>query len=318
MATSGSIALIATGTDIITEALEQLGVLADGQAPNANQLTSCNRTLNYMVKAFQAEGLNLFALQRTYVFTQKDTNQYPLSSASNSAHWTTSFVATRLAVAAIATATAITVQDATGINDTDQIGIVLDDGTTFWTTVNGAPVGDVITITDALPEAANEGNVVYSYVTRAERPMKIQKAVRSIVGGSDIPLPVVVLDEYADLPNKTDDGYINTLYYDPQIGTGFLYTWPENDNPESYLTLWVQRTLDDIVDPATDDLDFPQEWYLALAFNLALLLTPKYDPPTKAASLISTMAKFYKDEAMGWDQEDTIEIQPANKLNRSF
>jgi len=62
MATSGSIDFAATRDDIITEALEQLGALGEGESPNAAQLASCGRTLNMLVKAWQGEGLNLFAL----------------------------------------------------------------------------------------------------------------------------------------------------------------------------------------------------------------------------------------------------------------
>jgi len=55
MATSGSIDFATTRDDIITEALEQLGVLGEGESPSAAQLTSCSRTLNMMLKAWQAQ-----------------------------------------------------------------------------------------------------------------------------------------------------------------------------------------------------------------------------------------------------------------------
>lgn len=68
--------------------------------------------------------------------------------------------ATTLSVAASATDTSITVVDASGFADGDYIGILLDDGTEDKTTVNGAPAGNVITLTDAITGAAAISNAV--------------------------------------------------------------------------------------------------------------------------------------------------------------
>jgi hypothetical protein len=45
----------ATATDIITEALEILGVLEEGEAPSAAQSTSALRSLNYLIKNWSAD-----------------------------------------------------------------------------------------------------------------------------------------------------------------------------------------------------------------------------------------------------------------------
>ncbi len=54
----------------------------------------------------------------------------------------------------------IVVADATGIASGDIIGIVLNDGTYHWTTVNGTPNGNNVTLTSALPYYASAGNAV--------------------------------------------------------------------------------------------------------------------------------------------------------------
>jgi len=69
-------------------------------------------------------------------------------------------VDTTLTVAGASTDTTITVASITGINSGDLIGILLTDGTTHWTTVNGAPAAGVITLAVALPSAAASGNQV--------------------------------------------------------------------------------------------------------------------------------------------------------------
>jgi hypothetical protein len=67
---------------------------------------------------------------------------------------------TTLSSGASATDTTIDVTSATGVTSGDIIGILLDDGSTQWTTVNGAPSGTTITITDALTGNTASGNSV--------------------------------------------------------------------------------------------------------------------------------------------------------------
>jgi len=69
---------------------------------------------------------------------------------------------TTLAVAGVIGDLTITVASATSISDEDSIGIGLDDGTVQWTTVNGDPVGALVTLTGSLIDEAAIGNTVYT------------------------------------------------------------------------------------------------------------------------------------------------------------
>ena len=73
--------------------------------------------------------------------------------------WFTNLFAldTPISVAAIATDTSITVTTVTGITSGDIVGLELDNGAAHWTTVNGAPSGNVVTLTDAVPSGAAIG-----------------------------------------------------------------------------------------------------------------------------------------------------------------
>lgn len=308
MATSGSINLTATGTDIITEALEQLGVLSEGETPGTNALTSCNRTLNYLVKAWQAEGLNIFALQKSYLFLQENVHEYTLSSTGS--HWTDTFYSTQVAVAAVATDTTITVDDDANITNGDYIGIECSDGTMHWTTVNGVPAANVVTLTDALDAAVSIDAYVYNYTTKADRPMKITNALVRDTANRDVEVPIIQREEYVRLPDKTTDGRVNQLYFEPSIGTSKLFVWPETNDVTDYLVIWSQRTLDDIDTVATDEVDFPQEWFMPLMFNLALMLMPKYGTPMPQAQIIAQLAKAWKEKAESWDTEDAFQVTP--------
>lgn len=309
MATSGSIDFSVSRDDIITEALEQMGVLGEGQSPSADQLTSMSRTLNMMVKAWQADGLNLFAVQKLYVYLEKEKDEYSLGSTTTD-HISTEYNRTTTSSAASATDTTIEASSISGMSDADYIGVKLDDGTMQWTTINGAPAGSTVTLTDALTGDVASGNTVYFYTTKANRPMKIKNVILSdAITAQDTPIWKVTRSEYIDLPNKTSDGEVNQIYYDPQVTLGVMHVWPRSNSVDKYLTLWVQRTLEDF-DAASDNADFPQEWFLPLALNLAAVSCPKYGVPRVERDYIAQQAMGYKMLASTFDVEDGFFFQP--------
>jgi len=315
MATSGSINLSATATDIITEAMEQLGVLSEGQSPSANALTANNRTLNYLVKAWQATGMNLFALKRSYLFLTEDTHEFTLSASG--AHWTDTYYSTQVAVAAVSTDGTIEVDDDSNISDGDYIGIQCDDGTMHWTTVNGAPAANVVTLTDALDADVDVDAYVFNYTTKANRPMKLYEATTLDTSDNEIPVTIVKSPtEYINLPKKTSDGRINTIWWQPLRNSGILRVWPETSDVTQILKIWHQRTLEDIDTVATDEVDYPQEWFLPLAFNLAVNLLGKYNPPADVKTLLIQQAGYWKAVAESWDTEDGFCLQPETEHNR--
>jgi len=313
VSTSGSIDFSATRDDIITEALEQMGVLAEGQSPSANQLTSMSRTLNMLVKAWQGEGLNLFTLQKLYVYLEKNKQEYNLSSTSSD-NFSTEYNRTTTTQDQVATDTTIEVTSADGMATSDHIGIKLSDGTMQWTTITNISTL-TITINDALTGAITSGETIYFYTTKANRPMRISNVVlRDVISLQDTPIWTVSRQEYIELPNKSSDGTVNQVWYDPQIGTGLLNVWPESDSVDRLLVLWVQRTLEDF-DSATDDSDFPQEWYLPLALNLAALSCTKYGVPRFERVYIQKMAMDYKKLAESFDIEEGFQLQPEHTPN---
>lgn len=302
MPTSGSINLTATRDDIITEALELLGVLAEGDSPTAAQLTSCARTFNFMVKAYQADGLNLFALQQVYLFLQAGQSAYSLIDSTTD-HYTASFVETTTSAASASGATTLTVTSITGMSSTNTIGVYQDDGAMHWTTINGAPSGSTVTLTAALTAAVSSGAVVYVYASKAKRPMRIQEAVvHSYASGNDTPITNGSREEYFNLSQKHTDGQVNSIYYDPQVTAPKLWVWPQSDDERDYLKLYIQRTLEDL-DAAGDLVDYPQEWFLFLSYNLALLLGPKYGKPLPALAGVSAIAEREYKRVKDFDAE---------------
>lgn len=56
--------------------------------------------------------------------------------------------------------TTIDVISISGLSDKDGIGVTLDDGSIFWTFINGTPAGDTIPLNNGLWGVASVGNTV--------------------------------------------------------------------------------------------------------------------------------------------------------------
>jgi len=175
--------------------------------------------------------------------------------------------------------------------------------------VNGAPAGSTVVITDALTDDAPDDAIVVTYTSKANRPMSIMNCVVRDKNNKDIPVDVEVRDNYVDLTDKTSDGKVNQVWYDPQISAGLLYVWPQSSVETDRLVIWSQRTLSDF-DAASDDADYPQEWFLALSFNLASTIKHKYGVPVQRGKDITAMAEHYLDIASGFDRSDSVYIEP--------
>lgn len=85
---------------------------------------------------------------------------YRYSLADDAWHYISDGTSTTLTAAASSPDTTLTVASIAGFSDGDFIAVVLDSGDQHKTTVNGAPAGSTITITDPMPGNAGIGNTV--------------------------------------------------------------------------------------------------------------------------------------------------------------
>lgn len=311
MATSGSVDYAATRDDIIKEALEILGVLGEGQSPSANQLTSCSTTLNYLVKSMQNRVKHLHVMTDVFLFTNTTSSTYTIDAST--AHATTSYTQTAMKVAGAATDGTIDVDSITGISSSDNIGIELDDGTRQWTTVNGAPSGDTVTLTASLTGAAAVGKTVLVYTTKADVPHRISQVFERNISTPatpvDTPVRVLAREDYINLSNKNATGRVNQIYLDYQRSSILADVWPVSSDVNSILVMKAWRKLQDF-DAASDDADFPQHWFLALSTLLALKLAPKYGYPPQETMLLKARAEEELMDAEAEESEEYIQIMP--------
>ena len=308
MSTSGLITFDMSGNDIITEALELLGVLGEGETPTTAQFDSSRRTLNMMIKHWQADGLNLFAVERSYLFLEKGVVKYNLPGVGDT-RYTTAVIETTTASAASSGATVVVVTDDTGISVGDWLGVYTEDSVLSWGVVVAPPVANSVTFAPALTGDVGAGAVVYAYKAapdvrdQATRPMLVLEAYLHQPSATDIPLDLISRVDYYELSNKTTTGFVNQVYYDPQLELGNLFVWPSPANERNYVILLIQRTLDTFLNSVNDFADFPQEWFMPLSYNLARYLAPKYGTPQMDYARIMQQAREMYEVSKGFDTE---------------
>jgi len=273
MATSGSYDYNLNARQIISEALELIGELPAGENPSSEAEATCLRTLNLMIKAWQAEQIYLWKYVEAALFLEYEGYSYDIGPSGDNV--TSSWVKTEIATAADSGDLTITVDADDDITDGDYIGIELDDGTLQWTTVNGTPASDVVTITAALTDDVAVDNHVYTYTTKLQRPLEITEARIRNASGNERPILIKSRDEYLRLPNKESTGSANQIYYDNKLTNGKMYIWPACSDVQEYIKFTAKIPIEDF-DAATNDPDLPQEWTLALIWNLMVLVAPKF------------------------------------------
>ena len=128
MATSGSIDFTMTRDDIIKQALWLIGAIGESETVPTDTTTQVAFQLNMLVKAWQAEGLNLWTTQEATLFLTKSVATYNLNSSSGD-NASDTVEETSLSAAASSSATVLTVTSSTDMAASDIVLIELDDGT---------------------------------------------------------------------------------------------------------------------------------------------------------------------------------------------
>lgn len=285
--------------EIIRDALELCGVISPAEAISSEDLATCARRLNQMVKFWMVQGIHLWAMEEGTLFLVVGTQSYQLGATGT--HATNSYVQTTLSAAAASGATSLTLTATTGIANSDNIGIVLDSGAIHWTTVSS--VGSPTTIATGLASAAASGNVVFAYTAKLERPQRIQSMYRRSIDTQDIPLRLIGRDEYVELSNKTTQGKPIQAFYDPQLTLGTLYVWPTADLSTDVIRFWYERPIQDF-DVASDNPDFPIEWAELLILGLADRIGLTFSVPREKRAQIKLDLDNRLSIAMGYDREN--------------
>ncbi len=306
MTTSGSFNFNLTRNEIITQALRTLGILADGEDATGDQISDGSYRLNLMIKAWRNKGISLPLYQEITVYLESGKQSYLIGATGDKA--AARSYKTEVATAALSGVSTVTVDSASNFTNGDVVGVVQDNNTILWTT--GTKSGNVITLGAALTYGVAVDNHVYFYTSIAQRPLTVKAARLKVNDGNETPVNIVNRQEYFNYTNKTATGKINSVYYDPQLNNGVLYTYLTADSVNDTLLLTVQRQVADF-DSDGDTADFPPEWLEAIVYNLAVRMFTKYGIDADTKATVSAMADSLLQDAEDFDQEDSIQFSPS-------
>ncbi len=308
MAYSGTTTFVATRDQICTRAYAKLGALDSslGEVMPAQAITDFAFTLNIIVKETMANTDGVLAWDRSFntLFLQQGQFQYSLGPSSTD-KWTTAYVSTTTTANTPAASTSLTVSSITGFTNGMNIGIKLDSGVTYWTTINGAPAGTTITLTTGLPAGSNasSGAWIYAFTTVADRPQKVIAATRESTSDISTIMNEMSAQVYMQLPTKgvptgqnvnlnQYNGTPLMWYFENDIPNATFTIWqpPTGTNGFDRLTLYVDTILQDF-DNSTDNPWFPIEWTNYLIWQLAAEMADEFEiPEQKIVRLWNTAA----------------------------
>ena len=268
---------MATPLDIITRAMKDIGALAGGEVPTADEAQDGLDMLNDLLEQWSNESMMVFYRTELVFNTIQNTVQYTLGpGGSVGATFTGSITGNLLTVTSI-TSGAIT----QGMTISGS-GITAGTKIVAFETGAGGNVNEAGTYTlskfQAAPVSSETINAYY------ERPLTIESAfvrVATMQGGSsvaggylDYPVAVLSLEEYEGIGIKQLNGpWAKAIYYMPAELLGTVYCYPNPAQGELHLfTQTIFRNFGNL----TDNIEFPQGYNMALRWCLAERLMPMY------------------------------------------
>jgi hypothetical protein len=113
--------------------------------------------LNAMVKGWQETGVHVWTEKEATLFPAVDQVSYAMGGSATD-HVTESYAQTQITAIEAAGQTILSVDDTSDMTALDHIGIQLDDGTLFWSTV-ASKTSTTVTINDALTDSGRGGQL---------------------------------------------------------------------------------------------------------------------------------------------------------------
>ena len=274
MATSGVSNFNLVRNQIIDMAFGHLNIAAPQENVSPQEYQFAVTLLNALIVNWQIQG-HLWLKKEAILFIQLNQSSYPLGDGTSHVTHLDDYIETELSADEASGQTTLSVTSSAGMTINDHIGIELNNGYLHWSTISGIPTPTSVTIADALTDAADENNVVYTYTNTIPRPLDILSCRRNDQNDIDTPMFHLSHQEYFDLPNKAQAGTPTSWNYDPQLNTGVLRIWQPTQLVTSKVKFTFASPVQNFV-TATNDPDFPPEWLLVIGKYLALQLAPRY------------------------------------------
>jgi len=299
MATSGSYNFSLTASEAIKEALVLVNAIRFNEAVSGSAMSSHMKTLNMMLKGWQADGIALWKRMEVALF--QSLNGFSYTIGPSGSHAADEYVKTEVLTAASSGDGTIDVDTIDGMTNGDNIGIELDDGTLQWTTINGVPAGSTVTLTAVLTDDVAVNNHIYTYTNLTQRPIEILEGRVVNSDGTDTTLTPLSLEEYVSLSTKSSPGTANQYYFSPTLTNSEFKLWPACADVKNYILMTNKVQVEDM-DSVSDNFDFPPEWSEAIVNNLAIRLGPKYNKPVPQEVIAVGLSSYQM--LKGFDMEE--------------
>lgn len=309
MALSNSFSFTVTETDLINEAMLNCGALGEGETPTSQEFSDCSRKLNMMAKQWMgrqdfAPGLKMWTRQRGDLFLSSSQGVYQLGPTGD--NWAAgvatstgtvlqNYNTSALIQTADSGASALVVGTGSIGNFTvgDFVVVELDSGDIFSTsvgTINAGAGSFTLGNSNTMPSQASADAYVWNYTQKGQRPLAIETCLLRDYLGNDIPLNRMTLQDYEYLPTKQMPTALQdptAFYYESQIGSGLLtpvntgggnlyLDCPGVQDVTRHLHIVYLRPVMDFVN-ASDNPEFPQAWFRALAWGLTREICGMFD-----------------------------------------
>jgi hypothetical protein len=138
-------------------------------------------------------------------------------------------------------------------------------------------------------------------------PLKMLDAFSTYASGNqNVPIDIISEMEYNRLPTGSSSGMPLKLNYQPKLDYGVIRIWPTPDSSvaSNYTFTIVYQAPFDFPENGTSTLDFPEEWYLPIVYQLAVLLAPDWGIPLEDRKMLNAEAKAYMEAVDGFGTED--------------
>ena len=307
-------------SEIVTEALELIRVVSQGNNPNNDDMKSGRRSLNLLIKAWAArfkfliqhdwDVLNL--TQSNYVIDGGDCYECIRNHTSETAYQPTGNKGTGYWISrydAWVTATNYTLGEIVVGSDSNLYTVsTAHTSTTDDKPITGANYATYWTLNIDITPTAWLVSTVYKSICNVSLDDKIigidEIMLRTTSDSTDVQMYPVTMEEYFTFSNKISPGRPTQYFYERRYNTNSMFLYPYPDSATQYLINTSFYCFPKDYNSASDESSFRPEWILALTYNLAKAMHSKFGTLNATEySQIKIDAKQYLDDALGLDEE---------------
>jgi hypothetical protein len=189
-------------------------------------------------------------------------------------------------------------------NTGNYVGVELDDGSRQWLRLVSVS-GSTLSLSEGLTDAAAVDNTVYTYTNKIDKPMRIMDArVQDSATSGEIPMEIVARSTYMNYPDKRSANSVVSIYYQPKVSDGRIYTWPPTNSVVPVLRFGYVKQFE-VSTSNSDDIPIPAEWFLPLAYALAAMIAPEYKTDATRLAFIAQESEKLLASVLTYDNEDT-------------